>query len=501
MKLHLVLSLLLSSCIAFADLHDPNNRADYLIVTTSELVQNNAWINQLADWRDQHGRLSMVVSTEDIWNEFGTGVPSDTVLKDFLHYARLNWQTPRLKDVFIIGYHDVVPSHVEIDSTGSGTPDSIHWEAYNYLSDFFYSTDPESTNYIPVLSIGRLPWSPTQSSNPPNYLNKIMAYETAETSVWQRHIHLVADSSTSNINFALHFAERLSALIPLSHTLERDYLDYPSGNPWYGDRAEIISNLNSGSYLMAYLGQSVPLFGSEDSSAAIAWSNSLRLDSLDFATLTNWNRLPIVVGMGNDCHTNDFSLSGIPVSLLFNPDGGAICYTAWTNVSWFYAGITFREILFRLALGDSAQYVGDLWRLNTTQFIQCFRGFLNYESIRQTLLGSMMFGDPGIQLPNHSLNQSNIRGSLPAIFRLEDACPNPFNPTTRISFDLAKDANASLKVYNTLGQLVEVLINDRLVAGHHEVTFDGSYLPSGLYFYQLTADQMSPITKKMVLIK
>jgi hypothetical protein len=76
---------------------------------------------------------------------------------------------------------------------------------------------------------------------------------------------------------------------------------------------------------------------------------------------------------------------------------------------------------------------------------------------------------------------------IPAEFRLGQNFPNPFNPVTQISYDLPKSGNVSLKVYNTNGQQVSVLVNAYEKAGRYQVIFDGSHLASGIYFYQLEA--------------
>ena len=78
--------------------------------------------------------------------------------------------------------------------------------------------------------------------------------------------------------------------------------------------------------------------------------------------------------------------------------------------------------------------------------------------------------------------------------------PNPFNPETNISFDLVETNNVTLKVYNAVGQVVAVLVNGTLNSGHHNVIFDGSALPSGLYFYRLTTGDYT-LQKKMLLLK
>ncbi len=91
--------------------------------------------------------------------------------------------------------------------------------------------------------------------------------------------------------------------------------------------------------------------------------------------------------------------------------------------------------------------------------------------------------------------------SSPSKFALIGNYPNPFNPSTIIKFELPEQSYVSLKVFNTLGQLVQVLIdNEILEAGRYEKLFDGSKLTTGIYFYKLETPNHSAI-KKMVLIK
>ena len=85
-------------------------------------------------------------------------------------------------------------------------------------------------------------------------------------------------------------------------------------------------------------------------------------------------------------------------------------------------------------------------------------------------------------------------------FALFQNYPNPFNPTTKISYDVAQYGAVKLEVLNTLGQPVAVLENSNMVAGHYTTTFDASSLPSGTYFYRLTAGEYTK-TRVMNMIK
>ena len=88
----------------------------------------------------------------------------------------------------------------------------------------------------------------------------------------------------------------------------------------------------------------------------------------------------------------------------------------------------------------------------------------------------------------------------PTNFSLEQNYPNPFNPTTTISFGLPTKSNVSIKVFNSLGQMVDQLINGEYEAGYHSILFNASNLSSGIYYYRLETEGFSQI-KKMALIK
>jgi len=85
-------------------------------------------------------------------------------------------------------------------------------------------------------------------------------------------------------------------------------------------------------------------------------------------------------------------------------------------------------------------------------------------------------------------------------FRLNQNYPNPFNPTTTISYTIPMMSNVSLKVFNILGKEVATLVNETKNAGNYSINFNASGLSSGVYFYQLTTDNITS-TKKFTLMK
>ena len=89
---------------------------------------------------------------------------------------------------------------------------------------------------------------------------------------------------------------------------------------------------------------------------------------------------------------------------------------------------------------------------------------------------------------------------MPTEYFLSANFPNPFNARTSISFDVPTTGIVSLKVYNSLGQVVAILKDGMTEAGRHVVAFEGSELSSGLYFCRMTAGDFNAI-RKMVLMK
>ena len=89
----------------------------------------------------------------------------------------------------------------------------------------------------------------------------------------------------------------------------------------------------------------------------------------------------------------------------------------------------------------------------------------------------------------------------PQQFRLEANFPNPFNPKTRINYQLPVSGNVELSIYNLLGQKVATLVNRRQQAGNYSVEWDASDLSSGVYIYSLETDTGFKESRKLVLIK
>ncbi|MDP4175035.1 MAG: T9SS type A sorting domain-containing protein [Bacteroidota bacterium] len=101
---------------------------------------------------------------------------------------------------------------------------------------------------------------------------------------------------------------------------------------------------------------------------------------------------------------------------------------------------------------------------------------------------------------NKSIEINLLSNSVISEYKLNQNYPNPFNPSTVINYQIPKSARVSLKVYDLLGKEVASLVNGIKEAGNYNVQFNAGDLPSGLYIYELRADDFVSC-KKLLLVK
>jgi Neuraminidase (sialidase) len=100
----------------------------------------------------------------------------------------------------------------------------------------------------------------------------------------------------------------------------------------------------------------------------------------------------------------------------------------------------------------------------------------------------------------NSLDVKISENSFISSFKLFQNYPNPFNPTTKIKWQTPTDSHQRLVIFDVLGKEITTLVDDYRQAGIYEVEFNAVELPSGIYFYKLTAGSFSE-TRKMILIR
>ena len=97
-------------------------------------------------------------------------------------------------------------------------------------------------------------------------------------------------------------------------------------------------------------------------------------------------------------------------------------------------------------------------------------------------------------------NELNGDDNLPTEYRVEQNCPNPFNPSTEIKYQLPEKNHVKLIIYDVIGNKVATLIDQIVEPGYHSVLWDASKYASGVYFYSFRSGSYNA-TKKLMLLK
>jgi hypothetical protein len=151
---------------------------------------------------------------------------------------------------------------------------------------------------------------------------------------------------------------------------------------------------------------------------------------------------------------------------------------------------------FYMATIISLDPISNIW---TEDFSQ-IRGKYNSVSFCGPSL-SIAVGDSGLIAVFDSPTIVNgYEGNLIIDFLLEQNYPNPFNSSCAIKYLIPKSSQVTLKIFNTLGEEIEILVNEEKPVGTYEVNWNAANLPSGVYFYRLQAGDFIQ-TRKMILLK
>ena len=183
--------------------------------------------------------------------------------------------------------------------------------------------------------------------------------------------------------------------------------------------------------------------------------------------------------------------------------------TATLNLSTEYINSIIPRIWDFRDDNDMQTYTDEWWQYehdnNPTNVEWPIHEDLSYAANSPAATASMTggpVGDPRWMPTTTSVGDNNI---LPSEFTLEQNYPNPFNPSTEISFTIDQSSEVRLTIHNILGQTVRVLVEESLLAGSHNYTWDGrdnlgNAVPSGVYVYTLSNESRTA-TKKMTLMK
>ncbi|MEW6220203.1 MAG: C25 family cysteine peptidase [Thermodesulfobacteriota bacterium] len=356
------------------DLVDPANQADYLMIADQDLAPSLA---RLRDYHQAMGLTVRVVTTREIYDSFGTGLPDPEAIKAFLRYAYHHWQRPAPLYVLLAG-------QATMDPRGYLGPGKVNQLPAHFTATADLGMTPDDTWYacvdgddpLPDLMVGRLPAA--NAGELAAVVDKILRHQEQAGEPASSGGLFVADNDPPGYAELSH---ELAAYLPPSLPLTSvDLADFAQGG---AARAAILSALNDGVRLANYVGHG----------AVFNWAGEMVLQVSDIPSLTNGASLPMVLAWtclnGYFSHPSQVSLAE---ALVAAPDQGAIAVFAPSGLTYLWDSRLLSHATLAAIFETGSRRFGEI---ATTAKVQAFAQGAATDIIAMYTL----FGDPAASLP------------------------------------------------------------------------------------------------------
>ncbi|HPG41013.1 MAG TPA: C25 family cysteine peptidase [bacterium] len=325
-------------------LASPANGADYIIITHPAFRQQ---AEHLADYRRSfNGFRTMIALVGDIYNEFNYGLKDPAAIRDFLHYAWKNWQTPAPAFVLLLGDASWDPKQ---NLASAYKTDFVPvWG--NPVSDNWYVCFDGPNDLLSEMHIGRLPVETAAAAE--NIIDKMIVYESQPSALWKKKFMLISGGFEEYELFVFNRQ---------TEQLAGDFITPPP----LGGQAQIIKKETPGYQEGVHRDDIINLIDS-----GVVWGNfighagsstwDLMFHNPDIDALNNSPHYPIITSM--TCHTGRFAepnQDSFGEHFLLAQNKGAIAF--WGTAGWGYSWedyIFLRELL-QVVVQDTVYRAGE----------------------------------------------------------------------------------------------------------------------------------------------
>jgi hypothetical protein len=497
--------LLLSGITPLTAFALPPVSAQHVIVTTAQLESE---FQRLADEWESGGIPTAVVTLDWIATHADPGVDTAETIRNFLQDAHEQWGTT---SVLLGGDMEVLPSRtVNSNFYPAGGTTDIWTDQYYACLDGDWDADGDGifgeledvNDMLPELAVGRAPVRSTDEAAV--FVDKTLAYMIGAVGASPRALLIAEILYTNSMgHITLDGAAYTEQIAPLLEgatppfTLTRRYenlVGHPTALPL--TKATALAAMDSGEFQMVHLighGNSEEM-SVGDGFVATADVSALRNDA-PFALVATYASSAAFAG---DCLLEDF---------LRNPDGGAAVALGFSDGLFF---ATTHEFLLRMyseiitgaspGLGEAVRSTLEFYAPNSVS-----NSFRRWLALTINILGDPLvpIGVATVVSLDHD-ESTPPSADLPAALRLTTPSPNPFNPMTRISFELPRPEHVDLTVHDLQGRLIAKLADGSRPAGEYSVIWNGlddagRNQPTGTYVVRLRAGELTRTTKAVLV--
>jgi len=353
------------------DLISSGNQADYLIITAKSFLP---YARQMAELRPQLS--SKIVTMDEIYFEFNSGVPDPTAIRNFIRRAYYNWRQPAPSYVLLFGdghydyRHIILPDSIRVPPYEIFSTSQIYSRTTdNYFVDMDYNGDAGFNSISPDLAIGRLPLESVRDAQV--FLEKIKTYENNPADDgWQTVITFVADDNikpkTSSEWMHQNDTEDIANLPQLRKFNEKKiYLStYPSKPGGFGRvkpqaNDDLIDALNEGTLIVNYMGHGKP--------TQWAHENVFNMER-DLGRINNPGKLPLLIAA--TCDFGKFDNPHDPTfteALFRKKESGIIAALAFSRLVFSDQNAAFNSTFFSRLFpgGKPSKALGEAKLLST----------------------------------------------------------------------------------------------------------------------------------------
>ncbi len=454
------------------DLKAINNQADYLIISTTDFLEN---LDQLISLRESQGLKTRSVNVDTLYKQFQDTLSRQDAIKHFVSFTLEYWSDPKPQYLLLVGDVEFVPSY----KVQSQFHDTEFGEDSVSIDDQFainlYDDDP-----FPDIAIGRLSVSDNQQLQ--NIIEKTILLEK----YLKREDYITDYLGLADFRENEHVFEQIQDnftknILPDYYSFQR--IDRRIESSYYGTKLDILNILNQGCLFLCYSGHGSPF----------TWADTSFFQVEDIESLVP-NSMPIFfTAVACKQNIDNPDSTSIIEALLRKKDGGTVLSFTSSGLSYASFGSQIIEEFFKLLFEHPDYSIGNIIRqVKNEQMIGIEPDDI---TLRYTLLG-----DPAIKFP------SDIIAGIPkseyellSEFKLHQNFPNPFNSTTLIKVNVPKAGFISVHAYDIKGEKVDVIQEGILNQGEHSLTWNPINLSSGIYFIRMTATQFNQTIRALYI--
>lgn len=193
---------------------------------------------------------------------------------------------------------------------------------------------------------------------------------------------------------------------------------------------------------------------------------------------------------------NDVNGNGQLVTL--DKTSGQFIWEHTFQGKFVFAPVIANRVVYIIPAAEGALYGFDITTGEQLFYNNAYR--YRYQPI---VANHMLYAQAGNQIIGFGNTETHVnrtpKSTPETLGLIVETYPNPFNATTTLRFTLLEDEQVTLRIYNHLGQEISTLLKEYRAAGEYRVQFDGSDLPSGLYFIDAKAGALKSLTKCLLI--